>query len=61
MSKEDVILKDSKSQNLAKKIVCLINKEMQMMDMMIMMMEIQQHLLKLSIVLPQDYPENRLK
>ena len=60
MSKEDVILKDSKSQNLAK-IVCLINKEMQMMDMMIMMMEIQQHLLKLSIVLPQDYPENRLK
>ena len=61
MLKEDVILKDSKSQNLAKKIVCLINKEMQMMDMMIMMMEIQQHLLKLSIVLPQDYPENRLK
>ena len=61
MSKEDVVLKDSKSQNLAKKIVCLINKEMQMMDMMIMMMEIQQHLLKLSIVLPQDYPENRLK
>lgn len=61
MSKEDVILKDSKSQNLAKKIVRLINKEMQMMDMMIMMMEIQQHLLKLSIVLPQDYPENRLK
>ena len=61
MSKEDVISKDSKSQNLAKKIVCLINKEMQMMDMMIMMMEIQQHLLKLSIVLPQDYPENRLK
>ena len=61
MSKEDVLLKDSKSQNLAKKIVCLINKEMQMMDMMIMMMEIQQHLLKLSIVLPQDYPENRLK
>ena len=61
MSKEDVILKDSKSRILTKKIVCLINKEMQMMDMMIMMMEIQQHLLKLSIVLPQDYPENRLK